>query len=100
MLRWTTLAIAGPSMEPTTRSGDWWLVHRTARLRPGQLVAFRHPQRPTLIAVKRVVREADGGWWVEGDNASASDDSRAFGAVPQSSVVGRLVWRYRTAPAS
>lgn len=97
MLPWTTLAIAGPSMEPTTVSGDWWVVRRTRRVRPGQLIAFHHPQRSTLIVVKRVVRYVDGGWWVEGDNASFSDDSRTFGPVEPGLVIGRLAWRYRRA---
>lgn len=98
MLAWTTVAIAGESMEPTTGSGDWWVVLRTRRVRPGQLIAFRHPQRRTLIVVKRVVRNTDDGWWVEGDNAAHSDDSRSFGAVPRDLIIGRLVWRYRRAP--
>lgn len=97
MLPWTTLAIAGSSMEPTTGSGDWWIVRRTQRVRPGQLIAFRHPQRPSLIVVKRAVRMTDGGWWVEGDNAQFSDDSRTFGPVGPELVVGRLAWRYRRA---
>lgn len=97
MLPWTTVAIAGPSMEPSTRSGDWWVVRRTRRIRPGDLVAFHHPRRPTLIVVKRAVRAVDSAWWFEGDNPSSSDDSRTFGAVPAELVIGRLVWRYRTA---
>lgn len=98
MLPWTAIAIAGDSMEPTTVSGDWWVVRRTTQVRPRQLIAFRHPNRPTLIVVKRAVRPVDGGWWVEGDNAAFSDDSRTFGAVPSECIVGRLVWRYRRGP--
>lgn len=95
MLRWTTIAIAGPSMEPSTASGDWWLVRRTQRVRPQQVIAFRHPLRPSLIVVKRAIRPVEDGWWVEGDNARFSDDSRTFGPVPKACIIGRLVWRYR-----
>lgn len=34
-----------------------------------------------------------GYLWVMGDNRDNSEDSRYFGAVPESSVVGRAVWR-------
>lgn len=98
MLPWTTIAIAGSSMEPTTLSGDWWIVWRTRRVRERQMIAFRHPERPSLMLVKRVVRPVDGGWWVEGDNPAGSDDSRTFGAVPVEALVGVLIWRYRRGP--
>ncbi len=95
MLGFTAIAIAGPSMEPTLRSGQWWLVRRTTRVRPGQLIVFWHPTRADLLTVKRVAHRQAGGWWVLGDNADSSDDSRGFGLVDPQRVVGRLVLRYR-----
>lgn len=97
MLPWTAVAIAGDSMIPAMRPGDWWLVRRTTRVRPGHVVAFWHPQRIDLLTVKRVSHAVDGGWWVLGDNPQASDDSRTFGPVDPSLIVGRLVLRYRRA---
>jgi hypothetical protein len=41
------------------------------------------------------VRPAVGGWWVEGDNALASEDSRKYGVAE---VVGRVVLRYWPRP--
>lgn len=93
----TTVAIAGDSMLPTTSSGDWWVVRRTQRVRPGDVIALRHPHRTDLLIVKRALRQVAGGWWVEGDNPSASEDSRAFGPVAESAIVGRLLVRYRRA---
>jgi signal peptidase I len=29
-----------------------------------------------------------------GDNAAASNDSRAFGVIPSRRIRGRVVWRY------
>jgi hypothetical protein len=48
--------------------------------------------------VKRVRRREPGGWWVEGDNAAASDDSRLFGLVPDRYVVARVTARYWPSP--
>lgn len=98
MRPWTTVRIVGPSMEPALRNGDWWIVRRTGRIRVGQVVAARHPNRPDLIVVKRVVRQSDAGLWLEGDNPDASDDSRSFGAIPPQAVVGVLWLRYRRGP--
>ena len=33
--------------------------------------------------------------WVEGDNKSASTDSRSWGALDTNEVIGKLVFRYR-----
>ena len=95
MLGLTAVCIAGPSMEPALRSGDWWLVRTVGRIRPGDVVLLRHPNRPDLLVVKRVLREEPDGWWVEGDNAEWSDDSRGFGVVTRDRVIGCLLLRYR-----
>lgn len=98
MRAWTTIRIVGPSMEPAMRSGDWWIVRGTSRPRIGQVVAARHPRRPDLVIVKRVVRRTESGWWLEGDNAESSDDSRTFGSVHEDAILGVLWWRYRRGP--
>lgn len=87
----TRIAIAGPSMLPALRPGDWWLARTFGPVRPGRVVLARHPRRPDLRIVKRAVRrEPDGRWWVEGD--APGEDSRDFGPVE---VDGVLVLRYR-----
>jgi nickel-type superoxide dismutase maturation protease len=97
MLGLMTVQVAGPSMEPALRSGDWWIVRTFGRHRVGDVAVIRHPQRESLLIVKRLTRHVGGQWWVEGDNAVASDDSRTFGSVPDEHVVGVLVLRYRRA---
>ncbi len=55
------------------------------------------PGRTTADFPPRVVE--DGRLWVMGDNRSNSSDSRAFGTIPHSDVVGRAVvrvWPLRT----
>ena len=83
------------SMEPALRPGDCLLIRRTRRIRPGQVVIARHPERPEMLLVKRAARQAGGGWWLESDNpAAGAVDSRRFGAVPGSLIEGRVLARY------
>ena len=89
------------SMEPALRPGDCLLIRRTRRIRPGQVVIARHPERPEMLLVKRAARQADGGWWLESDNQAASAvDSRSFGAVPADLISGRVLLRYCRGPAA
>jgi nickel-type superoxide dismutase maturation protease len=87
--------VAERSMEPALRPGDWLLVRRTRRVRPGQVVLARHPEQPEMLIVKRAARRAGGGWWLESDNpAAGAVDSRRFGAVPVPLIEGRVMARY------
>ena len=94
-MRWQlplfAVLVNGPSMAPTLRSGDALLVRRGGRVRPGEVVVARFRARPDLLVVKRAVRPADGGWWIEGDNALVGDDSRKYGVAD---VIGRVLIRY------
>ena len=90
------IKVAERSMEPALKPGDWLLVRRTRRIRPGQIVLARHPERPEMLLVKRAVRRVDGGWWLASDNPGAGAvDSRRFGAVPGPLIEGRVLGRYR-----
>jgi nickel-type superoxide dismutase maturation protease len=89
------IAVVEHSMEPVLWPGDWLLVRRTGRIRPGQVVLARHPGRPTLLIVKRAARRQDGGWWLESANpAAGAVDSNQFGVVPDELVEGRVLFRY------
>jgi nickel-type superoxide dismutase maturation protease len=94
-------------MEPSLRPGDWLLVWRglrptrPPRIRAGQIVVARHPGRADFLLVKRAVRRADGGWWLESDNHGArAVDSRSFGVVPCDLIRGRVLLRYRRGRAA
>jgi nickel-type superoxide dismutase maturation protease len=100
--------VEGSSMVPALLPGDRLVVvgrSRWSRLMAsgrwpaiGEVVAVRDPRRVDRLLVKRIsaVDPAEGTVTVLGD-APASTDSRTFGPVPRSSVVGRAVYRY--APA-
>lgn len=102
-MRWplARIAVAERSMEPALRPGDWLLVWRglragrPPRIRPGQIVIARHPGRGDFLLVKRAARRDADGWWLTSDNSGAGAvDSRAFGAVPDGLIRGRLLLRY------
>ena len=91
------VVVDGDSMRPGLLPGDRLLVLRR-RPRVGDVVALRDPRDTRRIMVKRVADVGIDGIEVRGDNAPASTDSRAFGSVPPSLVLGRVVYRY--APAA
>ncbi|MFI5802291.1 nickel-type superoxide dismutase maturation protease [Streptomyces sp. NPDC051561] len=92
--------VMGRSMVPTLLHRDQVLVHYGAQVRPGDVVIMRHPLQQDLLVVKRVVERREGGWWVLGDNPDAEVvDSRAFGTVPPSLILGRVRARYRPVQA-
>jgi type IV secretory pathway protease TraF len=61
------------------------------------VVAVPDPRQPDRLLLKRVRSTSYGLVDVRGDNEGASTDSRDFGLIPRSSVIGRAVYRY--APA-
>ena len=105
-------AVAGHSMSPTLEHGDRVIVdlwsYRRGSPRSGEIALFMGPRGVAMV--KRVVdlppgervrsesfgtsSTLRGGFWVLGDNVSASGDSRRFGAVPRDRFRGRLWWRY------
>jgi len=89
-VRWVPLGlyrVNGHSMHPAYAPGDTLLGLRWFRPRPGQVVVL-HRDRPLI---KRIIRISAEGIWVEGDNASASTDSRHFGPVHRSSLEARVI---------
>ena len=111
----------GPSMMPTfQQQGDYVLTEHITpalgRLRVGDVVIARSPTNPAQVVCKRVLgREGDvirppgtlaardpaeapvvvprGHVWLQGDNTANSTDSRAYGAVPEALVRGRVFYR-------
>jgi phage repressor protein C with HTH and peptisase S24 domain len=75
-------------MLPTYQSGDTLLGTGWFRPRVGQVVIAHHGGLPL---VKRITKIEGQKVWLEGDNRIASTDSRSFGYVDQSQVVGRVI---------
>ena len=91
MFSWGLAVVSGRSMEPTLYAGDRLLIRHGARPRSGRLAVVRLPGRP--LAVKRLARRVDDGWWVERDNPQLGVDSWQVGAVPESDVVALVLCR-------
>lgn len=91
--------VTGASMLPLLRPGDEVLFDpRAYRRRPprvGEIVIVRHPRQEGVRMVKRVtaVLPADH-YHITGDNPQASTDSRAFGPVSRTQILGRVTCRF------
>jgi len=97
--RYRRFAISGHSMQPALLPGDWVLVdqfaYRSRLPKRGHIVVARDPREPARHIVKRVSAvDLHGQVRIEGDNAEESTDSRHFGPVPASLLLGRVRWRY------
>jgi nickel-type superoxide dismutase maturation protease len=69
------------------------------RLRVGDVVVARRPDRPELEIIKRIASiDATGAFVLVGDNPSRSTDSRDFGPVTREHIVARVRWRYWPLP--
>jgi signal peptidase I len=98
--------VRGDSMSPNYNDGDWLLF----RLLPAKskadelvgkvvLIQRRSNLGEDFLQVKRVTKvhndTNETEIWVEGDNKEKSTDSRSWGALDSSEVIGRLLLRYR-----
>jgi mitochondrial inner membrane protease subunit 1 len=88
------VVVEGRSMEPTLAPGDRLLVVRARSLHAGDVVAVRDPRDRKRVLVKRIGAVLDDGIVVRGDNPGASTDSRSFGPVPSTAVLGRVLRCY------
>jgi nickel-type superoxide dismutase maturation protease len=104
-LPWQLARVSGESMTPSLRDGDFVLLRKGGEPQIGSVVVAVHPEHAGLLIVKRLaggpgdaVYGAPLGrddYWLTSDNLQVSpDDSRSFGPVPASAIVGRVVRRY------
>jgi nickel-type superoxide dismutase maturation protease len=83
--------VHGRSMAPTLHDGDRLLVLHGVRPSPGAVCVVRLPDG--TLAVKRLARREDGGWWIERDNPREGVDSWRVGVIPEPDVVAVAVLR-------
>ncbi|MGB0560390.1 MAG: nickel-type superoxide dismutase maturation protease [Spirulinaceae cyanobacterium] len=91
--------IEGDSMLPLLQPGEEVLVDPQAyrKIAPevGEIVVARHPQKPDLEIIKRIAeRLPDCTYVIYGDNLAQSSDSRQFGPVGRSLILGKVICRF------
>ena len=109
--KFKAVEVRGDSMSPNFNDGDWLLFRLLpAKSKSGKLVGKlvgkvvlfqRHSEiGKDFLQVKRVTKINESNEtkiWVEGDNKANSTDSRSWGALDSSEVIGKLIFRYRRA---
>ena len=115
------IEVRGDSMSPTYNDGDWLLFRllpakskakSKAQELVGKVVLIQRQSNlgEDFLQVKRVTQVSNSSkstndsealktdFWVEGDNKEKSTDSRSWGALDSSEVIGKLILRYRRGP--
>ncbi|MCX6513176.1 MAG: nickel-type superoxide dismutase maturation protease [Actinobacteria bacterium] len=85
--------VYGESMEPSLYEGDRLLV---AKIKPrvGDVLVVRDPRALDRLIIKRLSSLDEDRLYVLGDRPDRSTDSREFGALPASLLVGKMLFRY------
>lgn len=88
--------VEGDSMIPLLQSGDRVLIDPKASVKPGDVVLARHPYKSSVRVLKRLNSiESDGRIFLLGDNPDDSIDSRTFGSISRTDVLGKAVARFK-----
>jgi signal peptidase I len=91
--------IKGHSMEPLLNDGDKIIINKLAYLftkpRLGDVVAFKENTERGKILLKKIERCLRGEkYFVVGTNKHDSQDSRQFGPITKSQILGRVLVAY------
>ena len=93
--------VTGVSMSPSLKDGEEIIAQIKAyHLQVNDVVVLYHPLRSNLIILKRIKQimvdpdEEKKKYFVQGDNLSASTDSRHFGWVNEDLIIGKVICRF------
>ena len=99
--------VSGPSMMPAYNAGDYLIIDRISYRyeKPvrGETIVFQYPLDPSIYYIKRIAglpgETIDGTvlapdeYFMLGDNAHASSDSREWGPLQKKFIIGRVFMR-------
>ncbi|MCR4343039.1 MAG: signal peptidase I [Patescibacteria group bacterium] len=103
--------VHGQSMDPTFKNGDYLIVdeisYKFTKPKEGDVIIFRYPNDPSKFFIKRIIglpnqtlevegktiSMENGEYFVLGDNRKASSDSRVWGPVDESLIIGKAFLR-------
>ena len=88
------LKVKGNSMSPHAKDGDYVLIFRFFKTKKGCVVVAEDPRDQKLL-MKRVHKVTKKGIELRGDNKLGSTDSRHFGPVQKTAILGRVLWVFR-----
>lgn len=91
---------SGVSMDPTISDGDIIVYMDSWSIHPGDVVVFKTPEwekwpKEDRIWVKRIDHEQNGKFWLLGDNADESYDSRNIGYVKRTLIYKKALFIIR-----
>ena len=76
-------------------AGETVLVNRMSYLfkvpQKDDIIALKDP-RDGKILIKRITKKSGTKFYVQGDNTSASTDSRVFGWIGKRDIIGKVVY--------
>lgn len=85
------LKISGHSMEPDLRFGQFVLVSSIpfffSKPKIGDVVVFKNSKK---LIIKRIVKEVNKKFLVEGDNKK---DSHDFGFIEKKEILGKVIYK-------
>lgn len=87
--------VTGKSMLPQLKPGDEILInpdaYRNSLPEIGDIVVTMHPQQDNLSLVKRITAvDHHGNYFLTGDNLEESTDSRVWGTIKLSDILGKV----------
>ena len=89
------IKITGSSLAPEYNQGDYLITTTISfilrSLKPGDIVVFKHPVYGTMVKQIQQMDPQAGELFVVGTHPE-STDSRHFGPIPQSWLIGKVLW--------
>lgn len=81
--------VFGNSMYPTLKQGQEVLTFNWGKPKVGDMVVIKKDGREII---KRIHLSSGRGTFVQGDNEKESTDSRHFGPINKSQIIGKVIY--------